>query len=132
MVPKRPVRDPALWMQQAADSECPGHGRQQYAAQADRQFGSVRLIYSPCASGTNTTYAVFENYAGRTGEHQFCAIGEIGASAIDQLPSSPKGYVRIETYGHVSAYEGIVTRYELQPGGVIQIGTARKYVTQLR
>lgn len=130
--PKIPIKDPALWMQQAADQECPGNERQKYAAESDRQFGKVVLVYNPCASGTNTTYAVFENYAGRAGDPQFCAIGEVGGSMVHQLPSSPKGYVRIETYWHMSAHEGVVSRYELRPGGVIQLGNARKSVAELR
>ena len=130
--PNNPIKDPALWMQQVADLECPGNERQKYAAESDRQFGKVLLVYNPCSSGTNTTYAVFENYAGRAGDPQFCAIGEVGGSMVDQLPSSPKGYVRIETYWHMSAYEGVVSRYELRPGGVIPIGKARKKVVELR
>ena len=123
--PDTPIKDPALWMQHAADQECPGNERRKYAAGNDRQFGKVLLVYNPCSSGTNTTYAVFENYAGRAGDPQFCAIGEVGGSMVDQLPSSPKGYVRIETYWHMSGYEGVVSRYELRPGGVIQIGKHR-------
>lgn len=123
--PNMPIKDPALWMQQAADQECPWNERKKYAAETDRQFGKVLLIYNPCASGTNTTYAVFENYAGRVGDPQFCAIGEVGGSMVDQLPSSPKGYVRIETYWHISAYEGVVSRYELRPSGVLLIGKHR-------
>jgi len=128
--PHTPIKDPALWMQHAADQECPGNERRKYAAEADRQFGKVRLIYNPCRSGTNTTYAVFENYAGRVGDSQFCAIGEVGGSMVDQLPNSPEGYVRIKSYSHISAFEGIVTRYELRPDGVRKIGKPYKKLAE--
>ena len=124
--PDTPIKDPALWMQHAADQECPGNARKKYAAGNDRQFARFRLVYNPCRSGTNAVYAVFKNYAGRGGDHQFCAVGELEGSVLTQLAPSPKGYVRIESYSHISASEGIVTRYALRPGGVRRIGTSYK------
>jgi len=128
--PQTPIKDPARWMQHAADQECPGNARKKYASDNDRQFAQVRLVYNPCRSGTNMVYAVFENYAGRGGEHTFCAIGELEGSVVTQLAPSPTGFVRIESYSHLSAFEGIVTRYELRPDGVRQIGKSYKKLAE--
>jgi hypothetical protein len=126
--PRKPVKDPAMWMQQVAEQECPGNNRQQYAALNDHQFGSVQLIYNPCRSGTNLIYAVFDHVADQTGEGKFCAIGTVAGSGVTQLPSGRNGYVRIETYWHWSGSEGDLTRYELRPNGVVQIGKVRRVV----
>jgi hypothetical protein len=130
-MPSRPVTDPATWMQHAADQECPGNERQRYAASNDRQFGSVQLMYNPCRSGTNLVYAVFNKVADQTGESKFCIIGEVGGTGVSQLPSGRNGYVRIETYWHMGSREGDLTRYELRPSGVVQIGTVRHVAQKL-
>jgi hypothetical protein len=114
-----------MWMQQAADRECPGNNRQQYAAENDRQFGSVQLIYNPCSNGTNLFYAVFIKLADDTGERKFCALGTVVGTGVHQIPSGRNGYMRIETYWHMSAFEGDLTRYELRPSGLVQIGKVR-------
>jgi hypothetical protein len=112
--PSKPVKDPAMWMQQAADQECSGRSndRRLYAAENDRQFGSVQLIYNPCRFGTNFIYTVFVRVADQNGERNFCAIGTVGGSGVSQLPSGRNGYVRIETYWHWSGSEGDLTRVE--------------------
>jgi hypothetical protein len=117
-----------MWMQLAAEQECPRNERQQYAPSNDRQFGGVQLIYNPCGSGTNLTYIVFYNISGHAGERKFCAIGMVGGSGVSQLPSGRNGFVRIETYSHWSAYEGDLTQYELRPNGLVRIGKVRRVV----
>jgi hypothetical protein len=73
-------------------------------------------------------YAVFNKVADQTGESKFCIIGEVGGTGVSQLPSGRNGYVRIETYWHWSGSEGDLTRYELRPNGVVQIGKVRRVV----
>lgn len=126
--PRAPIKNPVRWMEQAANEECPDDPRMQYAASNHLHFGRVWLVNNPCRSGTNLVYEVFENYSDRGGRGNFCAIGAVAASTVTQLAASAKGYVRIETYGHWSAFEGTVTRYELRPGGVVQLGKHQRVV----
>ena len=127
-LPSRPINDAVLWMDQAASQECPGESRLPYAALNHLHLGRVWLVNNPCRSGTNLVYEVFENYSDHAGRGKFCAIGVVAGSGVTQLSASSKGYVRIETYEHLSASEGTVTRYELRPSGVVQLGKQRRVV----
>jgi hypothetical protein len=56
---------------------------------------------------------------------KYCAIGSVNGTHVWQLPSGPKGYVRIETYFRSGRSDGNWTRYEARPTGLVQIGEVR-------
>jgi len=52
------------------------------------------------------------------------------ADSGETLAFPQTGFVRIESYSHLSAFEGIITRYELRPDGVRQIGKSYKKLAE--
>jgi hypothetical protein len=124
--PSKPIKDPAKWRAQMVKKEgCPDRTGSEAAAQYDLEFSGVKLVYDPCNSGRNSVYVVFYPAASSSAEPKFCAIGTTGGSMIDEIPSGKNGNPRIETYFHMGADDGYVTRYELRPSGIVQIGKTR-------
>lgn len=124
--PSKPITNPAKWRAKMVKKEgCPDRTGSEAAAQYDLEFGGVQLLYDPCNSGTNAIYVVFYPVAGHSTPPRYCPIGTTGGSLISQIPSAANGYVRIETYWHMSGYEGDEASYELRPSGIVQIGKTR-------
>ena len=124
--PSQPIKNPALWRKQNVEEECGDHLRRfgrVIDERYDSEYGGVKVLYSHCSGGaSNKTYDVFYPVGGSRTGLKYCAVGSVIGTGVWQLPSGPKGYVRIETYLRQSREEGDWTRYEVRPTGLIQIG----------
>jgi len=122
--PSQPIKNPALWRQQLVEDECSDRLRR--PGRDDSEYGGVKFLYYHCWGGpSNGTYDVFYPVAGSRTGLKYCAVGSVNGTGVWQLPSGPKGYVRIETYFRSGAREGAFTRYEVRPTGLVQIGQVR-------